>query len=144
MAAKKGKITFKILQSPKFPQSGLASAARKLEEVSIVISVLESYLKERKLYPKLQREMKQLGNKYLELWKQHKRPLTDKERAFAEAEMLVDLIIYAKDMAIVNNDCELVQKYLPRSFVKNLRKLSRQALEVRRTFPFPKTQKNNL
>ena len=123
----------------KLPYNEKAHFVRKLEEVWLRILTLESYLRDDiKSHPKLEAELKQLGGRYLSLWRRLKKRyrLTGEELAFAEAEMVVELIIDSKDMTDSNNTSELTRKYLPKSFVASLRKLAKQALKIRAQF-FP-------
>ena len=85
----------------KLPYNEKAHFVRKLEEVWLRILTLESYLRDDiKSHPKLEAELKQLGGRYLSLWRRLKKRyrLTGEELAFAEAEMVVELIIDSKDM----------------------------------------------
>lgn len=120
----------------KLPFNEKARLLRRLEEVFLATSDLQSYLEYRKSKPLLEAEMKQLSDKYLGLWKILKKRyhLTDEEMAFAEAEMTIDRVISARDSITCFRSSSLVEKYFPSNFKKALIKLSKQALEIRRQF----------
>lgn len=121
----------------KLPFNEKARLVLKLEEVSLTISGLQSFLKNRKSHPKLEKELKQLADKYLKLGKQLKKRyrLTDEEVAFVEAELTIELVIYAKDLISAFKNSDLTKKYLPKTFKTGLRDLAKQALKIRRQFP---------
>lgn len=116
----------------RLPYNEKARWLRKLEEVWLKIYCLQSHLEHQKSNPKLEAELKQLGDKYLNLWKQLKKSyhLTDEELAFAEAEMVVEQIISARDMVVHMKYSHLVRKYLPKAFTADLQKLGYQAIEI--------------
>lgn len=128
-------VTIKKIHG-KLPINEKARLARRLKEAWLAISSLQAYLEHRKSHPKLEAEMKKLSNKYGSLWKLLKKRyrLTDEEMAFAEAEIIVELVIYAKDVIDCLKTSELTKRYLPKNFKTGIRELAKKALEIRKQF----------